>query len=124
MHESRGILINNQIKLNKLLQFSTKDNRALPKNWCEIEKIIQLNKLPRHCYHHYCCYVLAYAHAFNFKQKIERFHKQLKYGVFWSHNPKAYEELKDYLTNLKRVDWLYVWPDTKSSYNPRIKLNS
>ena len=111
-------------KLNKLVNICTKNNRALPKNWCEIEKIIQLNKLPKHCYHYYCCYVLAYAHAFNFKQKIERFHKQLQYGVFWSHNPKAYEELKDYLTNLKRVDWLYVWPDTKSSYNPRIKLNS
>ena len=35
-----------------------------------ITNSIQLNKLPRHCYHHYCCYVLAYAHAFNFKQKL------------------------------------------------------
>ena len=111
-------------KLDRLIKYSTSNNRALPKNWCEIEKIIQLNKLPRYHYHHYCCYVLAYAHAFNFKQKIERFHKQLKYGVFWSHNPKAYKELKDYLTNLKREDWLYVWPDSKSPYNSRIKLNS
>ena len=111
-------------KLEELVKFCSSNNKALPINWYEIEKIIQLNKLPKYCYHHYCCYVLAYAHAFNFKQKIERFHKQLQYGVFWSHNPNAYKELKDYLTNLKREDWLYKWPDTKSSYIPRIKLNS
>lgn len=110
-------------KLDELIKYSTSNNRALPKNWCEIERIIQLNKLPKHCYHHYCCYVLAYAHAFNFEQKIERFHKQLQYGVCWSHNPKAYEELKNYLTNLKREDWLYRWPDSESSYNPREILN-
>ena len=111
-------------KLNELIKFCSSKNRALPIKWYEIEEIIQLNKLPRYRYHHYCCYVLAYAHAFNFKQKIERFHKQLQYGVFWSHNLNAYKELKDYLINLKREDWLYKWPDTESSYNPRIKLNS
>ena len=111
-------------KLNELIKFCSSKNRALPIKWYEIEEIIQLNKLPRHCYHHYCCYVLAYAHAFNFKQKIERFHKQLQYGVFWSHNPNAYKELKDYLKNLKREDWLYKCPDTESSYTPRTKLNS
>jgi len=115
---------NSKNRYSELVNICTHNNRALPKNWGKIEEIIQLNKLPRHCYHHYCCYVLAYAHAFNFKQKKERFHKQLQYGVFWSHNPKAYEELKDYLTNLKREDWLYTWPNTDSSYNPKTKLNS
>jgi len=26
--------------------------------------------------------------------------------------------------NLKREDWLYTWPNTDSSYNPKPKLNS
>ena len=115
---------NSKNRYSELVTISKQDNRALPIKWYEIEKILHLNKLPKYCYHHYCCYVLAYAHAFNFEQKIERFHKQLQYGVFWSHNPKAYEELKDYLINLKREDWLYKWPDTESSYTPRINLNS
>ena len=48
-------------KLNELIKFCSSKNRALPIKWYEIEEIIQLNKLPRHCYHHYCCYVLAFS---------------------------------------------------------------
>ena len=30
-------------------------------------------------------------HNFDVKQKIERFHKQIKYGIFWSNNPNMYK---------------------------------
>ena len=111
-------------KYKELKNYTEKDNKAIPQNWLEIEKIIHLNKIEKTFYHHYCCYVLAYAHTFNLKQKIERFHKQLKYGVFWSHNPNAYIELKNYLCHLKRQEWIYIWPDSKCAYIPKNNLNS
>ena len=64
---------------------------AFPINWCKIMDIIEIQKLPKHHRHHYHSLVLGYWHNFNVKQKIERFHKQIKYGIFWSNNPNMYK---------------------------------
>ena len=54
---------------------------------------------------------MGYWHAFNVRQKIERFHRQIRYGAFHSRNPNVFKELKDFLMNLKKNEWSYRWLD-------------
>ena len=117
-------------KYEELIKYCKANNRAFPVNWCKIMDIIEIQKLPKHHRHHYHSLVLGYWHNFNVKQKIERFHKQIKYGIFWSHNPDVYKNLKNYLMNLKKDEWSYKWlddwdnEDSSPFYTGRHRLNS
>ena len=63
-------------------------------------------------------------------QKIERFHKQIRYGAFMTHNSTHFKKLKDFLMNLKKDEWSYKWldhwdnEDTSPFYSGRHRLNS
>ena len=128
MKKYKELVQENIKKYDELIKYCTTNNRAFPINWCMIMKLIEIDKLPKRHRHHYHSLVLGYYHSFNVKQKIERFHKQIKYGIFWSHNPKVYENLKKYLMNLKRDEWSYKWlddyrnDDDISPYYPKLRL--
>ena len=113
-----------------LLNYCKADNRAWPINWGKVYQIIEIEKLPKYHRHHYHCLVLGYWHAFNVRQKIERFHRQIRYGAFHSRNPNVFKELKDFLMNLKKDEWSYKWldywdnQDTNPFYTGRHRLNS
>jgi len=50
---------------------------------------------------------------------VERFHKQIRYGAFMTHNnPTHFKKLKDFLMNLKRHEWNYRWFDDFENNSP------
>jgi len=63
-------------------------------------------------------------------KKIERFHKQIRYGAFMTHSPTHFKKLKDFLMNLKKDEWSYKWLDdwdneeTSPFYPGRHRFNS
>ena len=113
-----------------LLNYCKADNRAWPINWGKVTVILEVEKLPRHCQRFYSCLVLGYYHNTSVKQKVERFHKQIRYGACFLRNPNAFKELKDFLMNLKKDEWSYKWldhwdnEDTDPFYTGRHRLNS
>ena len=44
--------------------------------------------------------------VYTIEEKIKRFHDQIGYGLFYCSSNK-YNELKEFLLNLKREEWLY-----------------
>ena len=89
-----------------LLNYCKADNRATPTHWGQVTLILEIEKLPRRFYGFYSCLVLGYYHNTSVKQKVERFHKQIRYGAFMTHNkPAHFKKLKDFLMNLKRHEW-------------------
>ena len=93
---------NNIKKYEELIKYCSANNRAVPIDWCMIMKLIEIKNLPQRHRHHYHSLVLGYYHSFNVKQKIERFHKQIRYGAFMTHSPTHFKKLKDFLMNLKK----------------------
>ena len=85
-----------------LLNYCKADNRAWPINWGKVYQIIEIEKLPKYHRHHYHCLVLGYWHAFNVRQKIERFHRQIRYGTFHSRNSNVFKKLKDFLMKFRQ----------------------
>jgi len=78
-----------------------------------------IEKLPRRFYGFYSCLVLGHYHNTSVKQKVERFHKQIRYGAFMTHNnPTHFKKLKDFLMNLKRHEWSYRWFDDFENNSP------
>ena len=80
-----------------LLNYCKADNRAFPINWYKVMEILETRKLPRHCWGYYDSLILGYYHDYNVKQKIERFHKQIRYGAFMTHSPTHFKKLKDFV---------------------------
>jgi hypothetical protein len=74
-------------------------------------EILETRKLPRHCWGYYDSLILFYWNDYNVRQKIERFHKQIRYGAFMTHSPTHFKKLKDFLMNLKKDEWSYKWLD-------------
>ena len=102
-----------------LLNYCKADNRATPTNWGKVTVILEIEKLPRRFYGFYSCLVLVYYHNTSVKQKVERFHKQIRYGAFMTHNnPTHFKKLKDFLMNLKRHEWNYKWFDDFENNSP------
>ena len=94
-----------------LLNYCKEDNRAFPINWYKVMEILETRKLPRHCWGYYDSLILGYWHHYSVRQKIERFHKQIRYGAFMTHSPTHFKKLKDFLMNLKKNEWSYRWLD-------------
>ena len=113
-----------------LLNYCKADNRATPTNWGKVMEILETRKLPRHCWGFYDSLIMGYYHHYSVKQKVERFHKQIRYGAFMTHNPTHFKKLKDFLMNLKKDEWSYKWldywdnQDTNPFYTGRHRLNS
>ena len=102
-----------------LLNYCKADNRATPTHWVQVTLILGIEKLPRRFYGFYSCLVLGYYHNTSVKQKVERFHKQIRYGAFMTHNnPTHFKKLKDFLMNLKRHEWNYRWFDDFENNSP------
>jgi len=102
-----------------LLNYCKADNRATPTHWGKVTVILEIEKLPRRFYGFYSCLVLGYYHNTSVKQKVERFHKQIRYGAFMTHNkPAHFKKLKDFLMNLKRHEWNYKWFDDFENNSP------
>ena len=102
-----------------LLNYCKADNRATPTHWCKVTLILEIEKLPRRFYGFYSCLVLGHYHNTSVKQKVERFHKQIRYGAFMTHNnPTHFKKLKDFLMNLKRHEWSYKWFDDFENNSP------
>ncbi len=94
-----------------ILNYCKEDNRAFPINWYKVMEILETRKLPRHCWGYYDSLILFYWNDYNVRQKIERFHKQIRYGAFMTHSPTHFKKLKDFLMNLKKDEWSYKWLD-------------
>ena len=130
MKKYKELVKDNIKKYDELIKYCSANNRAFPVNWYKIMELIEIDQLRKCHRHHYYSLILGSWHYHSVKAKIERFHKQIKYGIFWSHNPKVYENLKKYLMNLKREEWSYKWiddyrnDDDISPYYPKLKLNS
>ena len=113
-----------------LLNYCKVDNRAFPINWYKVMEILETRKLPRHCWGFYDSLILGYYHHYSVKQKVERFHKQIRYGAFMTHNSTHFKKLKDFLMSLKKDEWSYKWLDDCrnvvdiSPFYPRHRLNS
>ena len=102
-----------------LLNYCKSDNRATPTHWGQVTLILGIEKLPRRFYGFYSCLVLGHYHNTSVKQKVERFHKQIRYGAFMTHNnPTHFKKLKDFLMNLKRHEWSYKWFDDFENNSP------
>nr|ABZ06565.1 hypothetical protein ALOHA_HF4000097M14ctg1g8 [uncultured marine microorganism HF4000_097M14] len=102
-----------------LLNYCKADNRATPTHWGKVTLILGIEKLPRRFYGFYSCLVLGHYHNTSVKQKVERFHKQIRYGAFMTHNnPTHFKKLKDFLMNLKRHEWNYRWFDDFENKSP------
>ena len=102
-----------------LLNYCKADNRATPTHWGKVTLILEIEKLPRRFYGFYSCLVLGHYHNTSVKQKVERFHKQIRYGAFMTHNkPAHFKKLKDFLMNLKRHEWNYKWFDDFENNSP------
>ena len=102
-----------------LLNYCKADNRATPTHWGKVTLILEIEKLPRRFYGFYSCLVLGHYHNTSVKQKVERFHKQIRYGAFMTHNnPTHFKKLKDFLMNLKRHEWSYRWFDDFENNSP------
>ena len=102
-----------------LLNYCKADNRATPTHWSQVTLILGIEKLPRRFYGFYSCLVLGHYHNTSVKQKVERFHKQIRYGAFMTHNnPTHFKKLKDFLMNLKRHEWSYRWFDDFENNSP------
>jgi len=102
-----------------LLNYCKADNRATPTHWGKVTLILGIEKLPRRFYGFYSCLVLGHYHNTSVKQKVERFHKQIRYGAFMTHNkPAHFKKLKDFLMNLKRHEWNYKWFDDFENNSP------
>ena len=102
-----------------LLNYCKADNRATPTHWGKVTLILGIEKLPRRFYGFYSCLVLGHYHNTSVKQKVERFHKQIRYGAFMTHNnPTHFKKLKDFLMNLKRHEWSYRWFDDFENNSP------
>ena len=102
-----------------LLNYCKADNRATPTHWGKVTLILEIEKLPRRFYGFYSCLVLGHYHNTSVKQKVERFHKQIRYGAFMTHNnPTHFKKLKDFLMNLKRHEWSYRWFDGFENNSP------
>ena len=102
-----------------LLNYCKSDNRATPTHWGKVTLILEIEKLPRRFYGFYSCLVLGHYHNTSVKQKVERFHKQIRYGAFMTHNnPTHFKKLKDFLMNLKRHEWSYRWFDDFENNSP------
>ena len=102
-----------------LLNYCKADNRATPTHWGKVTLILEIEKLPRRFYGFYSCLVLGHYHNTSVKQKVERFHKQIRYGAFMTHNkPAHFKKLKDFLMNLKRHEWNYRWFDDFENNSP------
>ena len=102
-----------------LLNYCKADNRATPTHWGKVTLILEIEKLPRRFYGFYSCLVLGHYHNTSVKQKVERFHKQIRYGAFMTHNkPAHFKKLKDFLMNLKRHEWSYKWFDDFENNSP------
>ena len=102
-----------------LLNYCKADNRATPAHWGKVTLILGIEKLPRRFYGFYSCLVLGHYHNTSVKQKVERFHKQIRYGAFMTHNnPTHFKKLKDFLMNLKRHEWSYRWFDDFENNSP------
>ena len=102
-----------------LLNYCKADNRATPTHWGKVTLILGIEKLPRRFYGFYSCLVLGHYHNTSVKQKVERFHKQIRYGAFMTHNnPAHFKKLKDFLMNLKRHEWSYRWFDDFENNSP------
>ena len=102
-----------------LLNYCKSDNRATPTHWGKVTLILEIEKLPRRFYGFYSCLVLGHYHNTSVKQKVERFHKQIRYGAFMTHNnPTHFKKLKDFLMNLKRHEWSYKWFDDFENNSP------
>ena len=102
-----------------LLNYCKAANRATPTHWGKVTLILEIEKLPRRFYGFYSCLVLGHYHNTSVKQKVERFHKQIRYGAFMTHNkPAHFKKLKDFLMNLKRHEWNYKWFDDFENNSP------
>ena len=102
-----------------LLNYCKADNRATPTHWGKVTLILEIEKLPRRFYGFYSCLVLGHYHNTSVKQKVERFHKQIRYGAFMTHNkPAHFKNLKDFLMNLKRHEWSYRWFEDFENNSP------
>ena len=102
-----------------LLNYCKADNRATPTHWGKVTLILGIEKLPRRFYGFYSCLVLGHYHNTSVKQKVERFHKQIRYGAFMTHNnPAHFKKLKDFLMNLKRHEWSYRWFEDFENNSP------
>ena len=97
---------NKKQEYEDIIKYCTDNNRAVPQNWCTVMTILEIQKLPRHCRGPYHSLVLAYHSEYSINQKIQRFHRQIAYGLFNS-DTSIYNKLKDFLLNLKREEWLY-----------------
>ena len=102
-----------------LLNYCKADNRATHTHWGKVTLILEIEKLPRRFYGFYSCLVLGHYHNTSVKQKVERFHKQIRYGAFMTHNnPAHFKKLKDFLMNLKRHEWNYRWFEDFENNSP------
>jgi hypothetical protein len=97
---------NKKQEYEDIIKYCTDTNRAVPLDWCKVMTILEIQKLPRHCRGPYHSLVLAYHSEYSINQKIQRFHRQIAYGLFNS-DTSIYNKLKDFLLNLKREEWLY-----------------
>ena len=97
---------NKKQEYRDIIKYCTDTNRAVPLDWCKVMTILEIQKLPRHCRGPYHSLVLAYHSEYSINQKIQRFHRQIAYGLFNS-DTSIYNKLKDFLLNLKREEWLY-----------------
>ena len=97
---------NKKQEYEDIIKYCTDTNRAVPLDWCKVMTILGIQKLPRHCRGPYHSLVLAYHSEYSINQKIQRFHRQIAYGLFNS-DTSIYNKLKDFLLNLKREEWLY-----------------
>ena len=97
---------NKKQEYKDIIKYCTDTNRAVPLDWCKVMTILEIQKLPRHCRGPYHSLVLAYHSEYSINQKIQRFHRQIAYGLFNS-DTSIYNKLKDFLLNLKREEWLY-----------------
>ena len=97
---------NKKQEYEDIIKYCTDTNRAVPLDWCKVMTILEIQKLPRHCRGPYHSLVLAYHSEYSINQKIQRFHRQIAYGLFNS-DTSIYNKLKDFLLNLKRDKWLY-----------------
>ena len=97
---------NKKQEYKDIIKYCTDTNRAVPLDWCKVMTILEIQKLPRHCREPYHSLVLAYHSEYSINQMIQRFHRQIAYGLFNS-DTSIYNKLKDFLLNLKREEWLY-----------------
>jgi hypothetical protein len=97
---------NKKQEYKDIIKYCTDTNRAVPLDWCKVMTILEIQKLPRHCRGPYHSLVLAYHSEYSINQMIQRFHRQIAYGLFNS-DTSIYNKLKDFLLNLKREEWLY-----------------